>query len=90
MPLTPQQRSRRARIAAHASWANSADRAGRTAPATKAFLARFERQVDPLGVLDPVAREHMALHARRAYMLQLAERSAKARERRDTTKGRSR
>lgn len=90
MPLTPQQRSRRARIAAHASWANSADRAGRTAPATKAFLARFERQVDPLGVLDSATREQMALHARRAYMLQLAERSAKARRRPDTMKGRNR
>jgi hypothetical protein len=90
VPLTPQQRSRRARIAAHASWANSSDRAGRTAPATSAFLARFERQVDPLGVLDPEVRGQMALHARRAYMLQLAERSAKARRRRDNTKGRNR
>jgi len=82
MPLTPQQRSRRARIAAHASWANSTDRAGRTAPATIAFLARFERQVDPLGVLDPEIRARMASHARRAYMLQLAERSARARRKR--------
>jgi hypothetical protein len=65
--LTPQQRSRRARIAAHASWANTADRAGRTAAATASFLARFERQVDPLGVLEPGVREQMALHARRAY-----------------------
>jgi hypothetical protein len=77
--LTPQQRSRRARIAAHASWANTTDRAGRTAAATASFLARFERQVDPLGVLEPGMREQMALHARRAYMLRLAERSAKAR-----------
>ncbi|MET3420864.1 hypothetical protein BJ973_000076 [Actinoplanes tereljensis] len=77
--MTLAQRSRRARIAAHASWANTADRAGRTAPATASFLARFERQVDPLGVLEPGVREQMALHARRAYMLQLAERSAKAR-----------
>lgn len=88
MALTPQQRSRRARIAAHASWANSSDRAGRTAPATSAFLARFERQVDPLGVLDPELRTQMALHARRAYMLQLAERSAKARRRTATVRGR--
>jgi hypothetical protein len=77
--LTPSQRSRRARIAAHASWANTADRAGRTAAATASFLARFERQVDPLGVLEPGVRAQMAMHARRAYMLQLAERSAKAR-----------
>lgn len=81
MALTAKQRSRRARIAAHASWANTADRQGRTASATASFLARFEKQVDPLGVLEPEVRKTMALHARRAYMLQLAERSAKTRVR---------
>ena len=81
MGLTPKQRARRARIAAHVSWANTADRVGRTASATKSFLARFERQVDPLGVLPVEVRQRMALHARRAYMMQLAEWSAKARKR---------
>ena len=79
--MTERQRIRRARIAAHASWANTADRAGRTASATSAFMARFERQVDPLGALEPEVRQRMAAHARRAYMLQLAERSAKAQAR---------
>jgi hypothetical protein len=67
------------RRAAHVSWANTADRQGRTAPATASFLARFEKQVHPLGVLEPEIRATMARHARRAYILQLAERSAKAR-----------
>ncbi len=49
--------------------------------ATASFLARFEKQADPLGVLRPEVRKTMALHARRAYMLQLAERSAKTRAR---------
>jgi hypothetical protein len=66
-------------IAANASWANTTDRQRRTAAATASFLARFEEQVDPLGVLEPEVRAMMAQHARRAYMLQLAERSAKAR-----------
>ncbi|UQU67341.1 hypothetical protein COUCH_14200 [Couchioplanes caeruleus] len=44
-------------------------------------MARFEKQVDPLGVLEPEIRATMAQHARRAYMLQLAERSAKVRAR---------
>ena len=79
MALTAKQRSRRARIAAHASWASTADRQGRTASATASFLARFEKQVDPLGVLEPELRKTMALHARRAYMLQLTERSVTAR-----------
>jgi hypothetical protein len=79
--LTRQQRSRRARIAAHASWAATDDRTARTAAGTEAFLARFERQVDPDGVLPADQRAEMARHARIAYMLQLAERSAEARRR---------
>jgi hypothetical protein len=80
--LTPEQRRRRARIAAHASWAATTDRSARTAAGTKAFLDRFERQVDPEGTLPADIRTAMARHARTAYMLQLAERSAAARKRR--------
>jgi hypothetical protein len=80
--MTPEQRRRRGRIAAHASWARTADRTARTSPGTKAFLERFEREVDPDGVLPPETREAMARHARIAYMLQLAEKSAAARRRR--------
>jgi len=83
MVLNANQRTRRARIAAHASWAHTADRHARTAAATASFLARFEKQVDPLGVLPPEIRATMAQHARRAYMLTLAERSAKVRAARD-------
>jgi hypothetical protein len=77
--MTPQQRSRRARVAAHASWAATADRKARTSAGTTAFLARFERQVDPEGLLPDDQRAEMARHARIAYMLRLAERSAQAR-----------
>jgi len=80
--MTPAQRRRRARIAAHASWANTANRAARTAAGTRAFLDRFQRQVDPEAVLSEEVREVMAMHARTAYMLQLAEKSAAARRRR--------
>jgi hypothetical protein len=79
--LTPQQRSQRARIAAHASWAATSDRTARTAAGTAAFCDRFEQQVDPDGVLTPEQRAEQARHARLAYMLQLAERSADARRR---------
>lgn len=79
--MTPERRRRRARIAAHTSWANTPDRTARTAAGTKAFLDRFERQVDPDGVLPEDVRAAMAKHARTAYMLQLAERSAAARRR---------
>jgi hypothetical protein len=79
--MTPGQRRRRARIAAHASWANTSDRTARTSAGTTAFLRRFERQVDPDGVLPEEVRLARAHHARMAYMLQLAERSAAARRR---------
>lgn len=79
--LTPKQRSFRARLAAHASWAKTSNRVARTSRGTQAFLERFERQVDPDLKLAPEVRREMAMHARTAYMLQLAQRSAAARRR---------
>ncbi len=71
----------RATIASHESWARTEDRAARTAPARKAMLARFERQVDPAGVLTPAERARRAEHARKAYYARLALKSAKSRRR---------
>jgi hypothetical protein len=42
--MTPEQRTHRARTAANASWANTEDRAARTAKARQAAAARFEKQ----------------------------------------------
>lgn len=69
------------RIGAHVSWSRTEDRAARTAPASAAFLARFEREVDPDGVLAPDERAKRALNARRAYMQRLAQSSARTRAR---------
>ncbi|ACU35571.1 hypothetical protein Amir_1622 [Actinosynnema mirum DSM 43827] len=77
--MTPAQRSLRARMAAHTSWANTADAAARTAPARAAQMARFERQVDPDGVLPVGERSRRAESAKRAYYLGLAAKSAAAR-----------
>ena len=52
-----------------------------TAHARAVFLARFEAEVDPDGVLDPCERQRRALAARRAYFARLALRSAQARRR---------
>jgi hypothetical protein len=71
-----------AQKAVHTSWAHTADPAARTAPARKAFADRFERQVDPEGTLSPTERARRAEHARKAYMADLALKSAKARRRR--------
>jgi hypothetical protein len=72
-------RSLIARLAAHESWANTADPSARTAPARRALLDRFEREVDPDGVLPPAERARRAGHARKAYFARLALRSAQAR-----------
>ncbi len=66
-------------IAAQVSWSRTTDRSARTRPARQAFLGRFEREVDPNGVLPPAERSRRAQHALRAYMLRLAKRSVVAR-----------
>jgi hypothetical protein len=78
--LTPTQRVLRARIAAHASWAKPADRTARTRPAADAFTARFEREVDPDGELEPAERLRRAESAKKAYFQRLALASSRARE----------
>jgi hypothetical protein len=79
--ITPAERSLRARLAAHTSWANTADPAARTAAARAAALERFERQVDPDGVLTADERARRAAHARKAYFARLALKSTQARRR---------
>lgn len=81
-PLTPAERSLRARMAVHTSWAQTTDRAARTAPARRAALQRFERQVDPDGSLSSAERARRADQAMRAHMARLALRSAQTRRRR--------
>lgn len=81
MPATETERRLRASIAAHTSWARTPDRSARTAPAREAALARFEREVDPDGVLLPQERARRAEHARKAYFQRLALKSARARRR---------
>lgn len=41
------------RIAAEISWSRAVDQSARTWPARRAFLGRFEREVDPDGTLPP-------------------------------------
>lgn len=82
MPLTSSERTQRAKIAAHTSWANTVNPSARTANARKAMLDKFEIQVDPDGVLPAVERAKRAAHARKAYFAGLALKSAQARRRR--------
>lgn len=75
---SPAERSLRARVAAHTMHARH-DAQQTTANGRAAFLARFEREVDPNGALPLEERRRRAEHARRADFARLALASAKAR-----------
>lgn len=64
------------------SWAKTEDRTARTAPAIRAFLERFEREVDPENRLTVQERTKRAEWARKAYYQRLAMKSVAARRRR--------
>lgn len=84
MSLTESERRQRAQIAAHESWAQTADRPARTAKARRAMLDKFEQQVDPDNELPPAQRAQMAESARKAYYKRLAFKSAQVRRRRSS------
>lgn len=86
--LTPAQRSLRSRLAAYKSWEHTANPAARTAPARQAAMARFERQVDPQGLLPIDERTRRATAAMKAYFTGLALRSSRSRARRAAGGGR--
>lgn len=69
--LTATQRSQRARIAALARHSRT-DGRDATQPAREAFLARFERQVDPDNVLAPAERTRRAELAKREHFQRMA------------------
>jgi len=79
MSASASERTLASKIAAHESWAHTADRSARTAPARAALMATFERQVDPENVLPPAERALRAEHARKAHFARLALKSARSR-----------
>jgi hypothetical protein len=81
--MPAEERELCARLAAHAMHACNDSRAV-TANARRAFLDRFEREVDPHGVLPIAERLRRAEHAKQAHMLRLALRSARVRRGRAT------
>lgn len=79
--MTPEERSLRGRIGAHAQHAKHPIEKT-TAAGLAAAFSRFEKEVDPEGVLDPKERRRRANHAQREHMLRISLLSAKARKRR--------
>lgn len=76
--MTPEQRVMRARLGAYAQHAKH-DPKRTTAKARQTFAERFEREVDPDGVLEPTERARRAEAAKRAYYTRLALLSSRAR-----------
>ncbi|MFZ3270802.1 MAG: hypothetical protein WA622_17245 [Mycobacterium sp.] len=74
MPLSPSERSLRGKLAAHTSWANTADWPARTAKARSALDNKFLAEAGG----DPKRAESL----RKAYFARLALKSAQARRRR--------
>lgn len=79
--LTPEQRSLRAQIAVHESWANTADRSARTEPGRAAFLSKF---VDEARKRHPEADEktiaRVAEDLKKAHFKRMAFQRQKARK----------
>ena len=79
-PLSPAQRSQRARVAALVRWSGE-DPAAHAKHMRECFDQRFHRQVDPDGVLPEAERQRRAIAARRAYFAGLALKSSQVRQR---------
>ena len=85
-PASQAERSLRARLAAYALHAQR-DPRETTANGRAAFLARFDREVDPEGLLEPDERRRRAEQARRAYFARLSLAAAQARRAKRTAGG---
>jgi hypothetical protein len=85
--MTPEQRALRGRLGAAVLHSRIDPRLA-TENARRAFLDRFEREVDPDGRLPIAERRRRAAQARKAYFYRLALASAKARSARKTRRER--
>jgi hypothetical protein len=81
----PAEMALRGRIGAYTLHATH-DPRETTAKARATFLARFEKEVDPAGVLPEVERLRRAEMARKAHFARLALKSARKRARRQGQK----
>lgn len=86
--MNPQERALRSRLAAHKSWANTADRSARTEAARRASESRFvvqARELHPDGTAKQI--EDAAQSLRKAHYAKLALLSAQARRIRKEANG---
>jgi hypothetical protein len=78
MALSPEQRSLRAKAAAHVMHSRN-DSRELTKAARSGFAASFERMADPEGLLSEEERRRRADHLMRAHMAKLSLKASKAR-----------
>lgn len=82
MPLSPAERKLRAKAAAYARWAGTADpddRRKATEPGRRAAIEQWERKADPDGTLSPAVRRTRAEALRRQHMALIALKSSTSR-----------
>lgn len=83
----PTNRSIAAQIAAAERWGRTSDRTAATAPARSGLRAKFAREADPQGTLDPVELERRVDSLMRAHMLRMTLAAQKARHARAQSAG---
>ena len=81
MPLTPSERSTRARIAANTRWAKEPDRLAATAPGRLAAFEKLLDEVDPQRVLTEVERLKRVKNAQQAQLARVRLAASKSRRR---------
>ena len=77
--MTFSEASLRGQIGAHTRWARETDRSAATLPARRGLEAKFEREVDPEGILPPAERAKRVENARNAHMAKMRLASSKSR-----------
>jgi hypothetical protein len=80
-PLTPSQRSQRARIAAHTRWSKELDRTAATAPGRRAAFEKLLDEVDPERKLPEAERLKRAKNAQQAQLERVRLAASKSRRR---------
>ncbi len=80
-PLTPTERSIRARIAANTRWAKEPDRLAATAPGRRAAFEKLVNEVDPHRVLTETERLKRVKNAQQAQMARVRLEASKKRRR---------
>lgn len=76
---TPEERSLVARIAAAERWGRTPDRVAATLPARTGLRAKFAREIDPDGTLDPAEVERGVEQLLRAHMMRMSLKATAAR-----------